>query len=259
MPPGPFRPSKVWTGHRQLFPTYYVPQIIPKCLVHHAILHPPVTSSGSASLEATVEDQFLKYTYPIPKEEGGTEVHLIWMDNPCRTACWNCGYESIEAYRSPKIECFVVQHPWLENDCVFADIILPVNTKLEEEDIASCSYAPIKGVILEEKAIEPVGESLSDYEAVGEVAKKLGLYEEYTEGRTIKESIKNAFDQSKLGDYITWQKFQKQGYFFCPTDPNWEDYPAGLRPFYEDPGKNPLKTPTGQAGVLLRETGQALS
>ena len=44
--------------------------------------------------------------------------------------------KSIEAFRSPKIECIVVQHPWLENDTVFADIILPINTKLEEEDIA---------------------------------------------------------------------------------------------------------------------------
>ena len=37
---------------------------------------------------------------------------------------------------------------------------------------------------LEEKCIEPIGESKSDYEIVGEIAKKLGKYEEYTEGKT---------------------------------------------------------------------------
>ena len=37
--------------------------------------------------------------------------------------------------RSPKIECIVAQHPWLENDCLFADIILPANTTLEVDDI----------------------------------------------------------------------------------------------------------------------------
>ena len=42
-----------------------------------------------------------------------------------------------EAYRSPKIEFILVQHPWLENDCLFADIILPVNTKFEEDDIGT--------------------------------------------------------------------------------------------------------------------------
>ena len=78
-----------------------------------------------------LEDQFKKFPYPLPQEQGGTEVHLIWMDNPCRTTCWNNGYLSIEAFRSPKIETVVVQHPWLENDAVYADIILPVNTKIE--------------------------------------------------------------------------------------------------------------------------------
>jgi dihydroxy-acid dehydratase len=113
----------------------------------------------------------VKYTYPIPKEEGGTEVHMLWMDNPCRTTCWNNGYLSIEAFRSPKIECFVVQHPWLENDCVYADIILPITTKLEEEDLAVISVGgPLKGVAIEGQAIEPIGEAMSDYEAVGEVA-----------------------------------------------------------------------------------------
>ena len=35
--------------------------------------------------------------------------------------------------RSPKIECIVAQHPWLENDCLLADIILPANTTFEVE------------------------------------------------------------------------------------------------------------------------------
>ena len=39
-----------------------------------------------------------------------------------------------------------------------------------------------------------LGESLSDYEAVGEVAKKLGLYEDFTRGMTVKEKIKFGFE-----------------------------------------------------------------
>jgi molybdopterin guanine dinucleotide-containing S/N-oxide reductase-like protein len=223
------------------------PQCIPKCLVHHAILNPPVSSWGSTAMLAPVEDQFKRYTYPIPKEEGGTEIHMIWMDNPCRTTCWNNGNLSIEAYRSPKIECFVVQHPWLENDTVFADIILPINTKIEEEDLAQLVMKiPFKGIAVEEQAIEPIGESLSDYEAVGEVARKLGLYEEYTGGLTIPEKIKKGFEDSGLDGLVTWEEIQKKKYYLIPTDPHWEKVPAGLRPFYEDPDKNPLNTPTGK-------------
>ena len=48
------------------------------------------------------EDQFIKYTYPIPKEEGGTEIHMIWTDTPCRTTCWNDGNKTVEAMRKPQ-------------------------------------------------------------------------------------------------------------------------------------------------------------
>jgi anaerobic selenocysteine-containing dehydrogenase len=171
---------------------------------------------------------------------------MIWMDNPCRTTCWNNAYLSIDAFRSPKIECLVVQHPWLENDTVFADIILPTNTKLEEEDIAQLHKAPLKGITIEEQAIEPIGESMSDYEAVGEVAKKLGLYEEYTGGKTVREKIKLGFEGSGLQELISWEEFEEKKYFITPTAPDWEKTPSGLRLFYEDPEKNPLGTPTGK-------------
>ncbi|MFB0532793.1 MAG: molybdopterin-dependent oxidoreductase, partial [Desulfatiglandales bacterium] len=223
----------IWSGRLQ---TTLVPQIISKTLVHHAILKPPVSSWGSTMLMIPVEDQFKKYTYPIPKEEGGTEIHMIWMDNPCRTTCWNNGYLTIEAFRSPKIECIVVQHPWLENDTVLADIILPTNTKLEEEDIAQLVMGiPLKGMTIEEQAIEPIGESKSDYEAVGEVAKKFGLYEEYTDGMTVQEKIKLGFQLSGLQDLISWERFKEKGYYIIPTAPDWEKTPAGIRLFYEDP------------------------
>ena len=236
--------SQVWSGRALLELT---PQIIPKTQLHQAILDGSVSSWGSTSLYAHIDDQFKKYTYPIPKEEGGGEVHMMWMDNPCRTTCWNNSMESIQAYRSPKLECIVVQHPWLENDTVFADIILPVNTKFEEEDFAQISSAsPLKGIAYEKKAIEPLGESLSDYEAVGEVAKKMGLYEEYTSGMTVPEKIKWAYEVCGLKDNLTWEEFQDKEYYYIPTEDDWEKYPAGMRLFYEDPEANPLITPSGK-------------
>ena len=246
--------KNAWTGFLQLVLS---PQIIPKTLVHQAILNPPVATWGSTLLFRRVEDQFIKYTYPIPKEQGGSELHMIWMDNPCRTTCWNDSFKSIEAFRSPKIETLVVQHPWLENDTVFADIILPINTKLEEEDLSLITVgAPFRGLALEGQAIEPVGESKSDYEAVGEVARKLGLYQEYTDGMTVPEKIKMGYEISGLKDDIGWDKLKEKEYFIIPTDPDWQKVPAGFRLFYEDPLKNPLKTPTGKLEFFSRRLAE---
>jgi trimethylamine-N-oxide reductase (cytochrome c) len=77
---------------------------------------------------ATNRFQFDKMVYPRP---GLSTVHMIWSSAPCNVTCWNDGNSFMEAYRSPEIETFVVQHPWMENDCYFADIILPVCTKHE--------------------------------------------------------------------------------------------------------------------------------
>ena len=95
----------------------------------------PWTSGAPVAMRKSAADQYKKYTYPIPEEGGGTEIHMMWTDTPCRVTCWNCGNDVCEAMLSPKIECIVAQHPWLENDCLYADIILPTNTTLEVNDI----------------------------------------------------------------------------------------------------------------------------
>jgi trimethylamine-N-oxide reductase (cytochrome c) len=222
-------------------------QAIPKTLIQEAILNPPITYWGSGAIFAPAEDQYKKYSYPLPEEEGGTEIHMIWTDTPCRTTCWNDGNKTIEAERSPKIECIVAQHPWLENDTLLADIILPTNTTFEVDDIMMNirGTAHYSSVTLQKQAIPPVGESKSDYEAVLEVAKKLGKYEAVTEGKTVEEWIKYVFDDC-LKDKVDWNEFADKGYFVIPTALDWENDPPGLRRFYEDPDKYPLKTPSGK-------------
>jgi trimethylamine-N-oxide reductase (cytochrome c) len=219
-------------------------QIIPKTLIPEAILNPPVSWYGTTQAWEKAENQFVKYDYPA---EGCSEIHMIWTDSPCWIACWNGGNYMIEAFRSPKIEFVLAQHPWLENDCLFADIILPVNTKLEENDIGSDMMGEqCKSVFLEEQCVEPLGESKSDYEIVCMIAEKLGVLEEYTEGRSVEEWIKYGFETCGVKDYISYEDFAKKGYYCTPTDPDWEKYPAGLIGFYQDPEKHPLATPSGK-------------
>jgi molybdopterin guanine dinucleotide-containing S/N-oxide reductase-like protein len=233
-----------WRGERWQHNTR---QIIPKTLIQEAILNPPVITWGSSQFPAQVEDQFIKYTYPIPEKEGGSEIHMIWTDTPCRLTCWNWGNKTIEAMRNEKIEFVLAQHPWLENDCLLADIILPSNTKLEEEDIATTAWAvPYDSIMIEGQCIKPIGESMSDYEIVGEIAKKLGLYEAYTEGRTVTEWIKHGFDGMNVQHLVSWEKLNEKGYYVFPTAPDWEKIPAGLFKFYQDPEKNSLGTPSGK-------------
>ncbi len=249
-----FTAPSVWTGG--LFGTP-VPQQIPKTLHIHALLEAtmdnPMYWWGSTAIWSPVEDQFTKYIYPIDEEDGGAEIHMIWFDNPCHIVCWGDGNSRIKAYRGENVECIVGQHPWLEGDCLFADIILPSNTMFEEDDVLRmgqgvCWGGQLAGFALCRAATTPIGESMSDYEAVGEVAKKLGddVYEKYTGGMTVEEKLQYGFEHSDLAPYSTWDDFSEKGFVFAPMASGWEDDAAGLIDFYTDPVNNPLGTPSGK-------------
>lgn len=227
--------------------TRYPEQIIPKDLVHDAILHAPISWYSTTLLAENVKDQFKKYTYPV---EGFPEVHMIWTDSPCWITCWNGGNKCINAFKSPKIEFIVAQHIWLENDCLFADLILPVRTKFEELDIGvdglSGQYRTIN---YEGQCIAPLGESKGDWEIALMVAERFGLKEKITQGKSIEEWMRVGFDHSGCAELISWEKFKENEYYVIPTDPEWDKDTPGLGDFYKDPEKHPLTTPTGKLEI----------
>ena len=238
--PDPEPAYRGWSITRDKVPK----QFIPKLLIPDAILNAPISWYGTTLAGEPRENQFVKYTYPA---EGCPEVHMVWTDSPSWITCWNDGNRLVEAFRSPKIEFVLAQHPWLENDCLFADVVLPVSTKFEEEDIGTDYMSgQFDTIFCEEKCIEPLGESKSDYEIVCMIAERFGLLKEYTEGRSIEDWIKYGYEISGIQDMVSWEKLKEKGYYVVPTDPEWEKYPAGMLEFYENPEKNPLTTPTGK-------------
>ena len=64
----------------------FTKQIIPKTLVHDAILKGHFEIYGSSNQMSPCEDQFKKYVYPA---EGCSPIHMIWTDTPCLMTCWN--------------------------------------------------------------------------------------------------------------------------------------------------------------------------
>ncbi len=223
-------------------------QRIPNTLMQVAVKDGKVEFWGTGGHEEDSTDQYVKYTYPIPKEEGGTEVHMFWTDTPCRQTCWGHGNDIADTVRDPKIETVVAQHPWLENDCLFADIILPTNTTLEVDDISPCirDGDSFQSVINMRKAVEPIGESKSDFEAIVEVAKKLEMEEAVTEGFTIDDLVRETYQGMMFDKIVPFEEFLEKDYMIIPVSKDWEKVPAGLYKFYEDPEANPLPTPTGK-------------
>ncbi|NLP44466.1 MAG: molybdopterin-dependent oxidoreductase [Peptococcaceae bacterium] len=225
-------------------------RIVPKTLVPQAILSDEtLTWYGHCINSLPTYDQYIYNQFP--KEEGDPRIHMIWTDTPCWTTCWNGGNLFIEALRSDRLDFVLAQHPWLENDCLFADIILPVSTKYELEDIGmNVGDGSYYHLYYEGRAIDRVGESLSDWEIACEVAKRLGLYEEYTRGRDVEKCIRDGFENSGAQNEITYEEFREKEYIISPTAEDWESVPAGFYNFYIDPEKHPLNTPSGKLEIF---------
>ena len=239
-----------------------VSQCVPRCLVQKALLEDhiewygcawaPVRQNGNPDLPtphlySTAEAQFVKYEFPRP---GCSRIHMIWTDTPCNVTCWNGGNSFIEGYRSSEVETIIAQHPWLENDCLFADIILPVTTKFEMNDLGNdTSSGTYMTIYREDKCVEAIGDSKDDFWCCAEVARKLGpeYYEKFTGNYTEDELVKMLYHASGIEELITWEELEVRQMVMIPrkAEEKIKKMPPGLRVFHDDADAYHLTTPTG--------------
>lgn len=225
-------------------------QQVPRTMVHHAILEKDIEWWGGPQIVYELpEDQFEKHEYPIPEDEGGARLHMVWSEKPCNSGCWNGGFLWQEAMQDPDLECVITNHQWLENDSLFADLVLPVTTCLEEKDDVGCSQNDmLVTVALCEPASDVVGESKSDYEIAARIAEAWGedTVDEITQGMTVDEWLDLAFNSSEIVKECSFEEIQEKHYYALEYDPDTYEWPAGYKRFYDDPEENPLDTPTGK-------------
>lgn len=144
-------------------------------------------------------------------------------------------------------ETIIVHEPWWNPLARRADIVLPVTTALERNDIAGTgldSYA-----LAMRKAIEPVGEARNDHDIFVALARTLGIEAAFTEGRDEMTWLKHLYAQwqvraAEAGALLPdFEKFWDAGHAEFP------DRTAGqifLGRFRAEPEVYKLKTPSGK-------------
>lgn len=210
-------------------------QHIPRLKLPECILDPPQEWRGKGFCGENIESQFKKYKYP---EDGYPEVQMFWRYGGAYIGTMTETNRWVKMYRSNRLPFVVNQSIWMEGEAQFADIILPACTNFERWDIsefANCSgYIPHTGyncnhriIVLQEKCIEPLGESKSDYEIFSMMAERLGFFNKFTEGGlTELDWVKRMFEASDLPDYISWEEFKEKGYFVVPLPEDYKSTPA---------------------------------
>lgn len=149
----------------------------------------------------------------------------------------------VKAWQKP--ETIVVHEPFWGPMAKFADIVLPATTPLERSDLGDGETM----LVAMQRAIEPYGEARDDFEILAGVAERLGIADEFTEGRTAEQWLRHLYDTFRsANDYAPpFDDFWADGYV---RHADMEDHGAGehifLQQFREDPVGAPLPTPSGR-------------
>ena len=198
------------------------PVFIPRTLATEAILYPSIEWRGTSAALAKAEDQFNHYRFPPNADHPG--IRMVWNENGSQPGSWGYGWKWLEALQSPQIDFVVGIHPWLENDIPFSDLILPAQTNFEHEDLIAVQRSDMLAMFYQEQAVEPVGESKSDYEIHRMIGQRLGLDEVFPPvDQWLKKAYEGTLASTKLG--ITWEEFKKKKsvVYDCPTWDEWVD------------------------------------
>jgi len=148
-------------------------------------------------------------------------------------------------------EMIVVIENHMTPSAKLADILLPDITNFEQNEITSGSAGNTGYAIALSQAIEPQFECRPVYEMCAEIAKRLGVEEEFTEGRTHDEWLEWVVEETRKNnpDFPDYETFREMGIYKVtnPGEPS-----VAYADFREDPEANPLSTPSGKIEIFSK-------
>lgn len=151
---------------------------------------------------------------------------------------------------------FILQYDvaWTDS-CNWADIVLPDLTPQETYSLSAAGETnDVEGMRFGQPIYAPKFERREVYEVCGELAKRLGVYEEYSEGGLTREDwCRKLYEElrEERPDLPTYDEGVAMGCFTYDIEPDAEE-----DDFIKDPLANPLKTATGKIQIYSPELAE---
>ncbi|MGD8163592.1 molybdopterin guanine dinucleotide-containing S/N-oxide reductase [Pantoea sp. FN0307] len=134
-----------------------------------------------------------------------------------------------------------------------ADIVLPVTTTLERNDIGGSSRD--RYVFAMHQAVAPQHQARNDFDIFADLAERLGYRERFTENRNEMQWIAHLYQQCgeaqqrKGVQWPSFEQFWQRGYAEVPASER--DY-VFMSDFRADAQASPLKTPSGKIELFCQ-------
>jgi biotin/methionine sulfoxide reductase len=147
-------------------------------------------------------------------------------------------------------DTIVVHEPHWTATARHADIVLPVTTSLEREDVGSGRRDT--HLIAMHRAVPPVGQARDDHAILAALADRLGIGPAFTEGRSARQWLEHLYGEWRDGmraqghDVPGFAEFWKAGEYRLPGGPT---HFTLLESFRADPSTSPLRTPSGRIEI----------
>lgn len=148
-------------------------------------------------------------------------------------------------------ECVIVNEQVWTATARHADIVFPITTSLERNDVAFNTFdhfvSPMR------QAVPPFADSRSDYETFSALAARLGIEKEFTEGRDEMQWVRHIYEDSR-------QRAAQHGVVLPDFELFWagehfsiaaqlRELPLIFEAFRADPISNALGTPSGRIEI----------
>lgn len=163
----------------------------------------------------------------------------------------------VKAFRKPKT--IVVNEIFWTPTARMADIVMPVTTSYERDDITMTGDYSNLNIVPMKQAVEKQNEAKDDYEIFCDLAKEFGVFEEYSQNKTPLEWIKGFYNQAynqmeKAGTKIpTFEDFWRENRPITFEVPQENSEFVRYSDFREDPILEPLGTPSGKIEIYSKK------
>ena len=162
----------------------------------------------------------------------------------------------VKALKKPRT--IVVHEAFWTPTARMADIVMPVTTSYERNDITMTGDYSNLNIVPMKQAVEKQFEARDDYQIFSDLAKEFGAFEQFTQNKTdvqwIEEFYTKAYDQGVKAN-IKMPNFRE---FWSKNQPITFEIPfentqfVRYSEFREDPILNPLGTPSGKIEIYSK-------
>lgn len=147
-----------------------------------------------------------------------------------------------------KVEFIVCSDVFMTPSAKYADVLLPGISALEMNNIVTpWNQGNFFGAV--NKVAEPLGECKFEYDWLKEVARNLGIYDEFTEGHeTLEDWVRDSYEslRKEVKELPTYEKFKEDGIY------RYQNLPVeiGFKEQIEDFENHKFQTPSGKIEIF---------